>query len=157
MKKYSFLMLILSLIFFSACDSKRIYETNIEFKDKKWYIDSTCTFTFKIEDKNLKYNILYNVRNTLDYPFYNLYVTYYLYDEAGKQISTDLHEMQLMDAKTGSPFGKGMGDIFDNTLFAMKDLSFSKSGTYKLKIKQYMRKNPINEIIAFGVRVEKAN
>lgn len=155
MKKYSFL--IICIYFLIGCDSKRIYETNITFENKKWFEENICTYTFKIVDKSIKYNILYSVRNTLDYPFCNLFITYYLFDESGKQISTDLHEMQLMDAKTGEPYGKGFGDIFDNTLFAMKDFSFSKTGTYTIKIKQYMRKNPINEIIAFGLRVEKAN
>lgn len=156
MKKLIFFSTILVTIFFGACDSKRVYETSIEFKDKKWFVDSVCVYRFKIDDIKLKYNVLYNVRNTLDYPFYNLYVTYYLYDSAGKQLSTDLHEMQLMDAKTGAPYGKGMGDIFDNKLYALKELTFSKPGFYTIKVKQYMRKNPIEEVIAFGIRVEKA-
>jgi gliding motility-associated lipoprotein GldH len=138
-----------------SCDSKRIYETNIDFKENKWFIDSLCTYQFQIDDITMKYNMLYIVRNTLNYPYYNLYVTYYLYGPDQKQISTELHELQLMDSKTGSPFGSGMGDVFTNRVYGMKEISFPKKGIYSIKVKQYMRKNPIDEILSFGIRIEK--
>ncbi|MFN0048773.1 MAG: gliding motility lipoprotein GldH, partial [Cytophagales bacterium] len=111
---------------------------------------------FNIEDTTLKYNILYNVRNTIDYGFYNLYIKYELYGTANELISKDLHEVQLMDSKTGEPFGSGLGDIFDNRFFALQNLKFKNKGPYMVKIKHYMRKDPLNEILAFGIRVEKA-
>lgn len=150
------LLAIVILALLSSCDKYRVYETNVDFKDKNWYADSSAVFTFQIDDTTLPYNILYNVRNSLDYPYYNLYIKYELYSPDNKPISSDLHEVKLMDAKTGEPYGSGLGDIFDHRFYAFKNMKFNKAGKYSYKIKQYMRKDPLNEILAFGLRVEKA-
>jgi gliding motility-associated lipoprotein GldH len=142
------------LIFFTSCDKYRIYETNHEFKEKKWSSDSVIVFEFEVADTNLRYNIIYNVRNTLNYPYYNLYLKYKLLGENKKLLSEDLQEVQLMDSKTGEPFGSGLGDIFDNKFYALKNLKFKK-GKHKFKIQHYMRKSQLNEILSFGIRVEK--
>lgn len=154
-KSILYFFLVSAAVFLCACDNNRVFETNKDFVNHRWYTDSICRFTFEIEDIGQPYNILYNVRNTLNYPFYNLYVKYALIAPDGKEISTDLQEMQLMDAKTGRPFGNGMGDIFDNQIFALKNFTFKKVGKYTFTAKQYMRKNPIDEIMSFGIRVEK--
>ncbi len=139
-----------------SCDKYRVYQTNIDFKDRTWYADSVKTYSFDIEDTTLKYNVLYDVRNSIDYGFYNLYIKYELSGVDKKLISSDLHEVQLLDSKTGEPFGSGLGDIFDNRFYALKNLKFEKRGVYSIKIKHYMRKDPLNEILAFGIRIEKA-
>lgn len=140
----------------SSCDKYRVYETNIDIKDRIWYADSVKSYTFKIEDTTIAYHILYDVRSSVDYGFHNLYIKYELFDTKKVLISSDIHEVQLLDAKTGAPFGSGLGDIFDNRFYALKDLRFKKKGDYQMKIKHYMRKDPLTEIVAFGIRVEKA-
>lgn len=145
------------VIFLPGCDKYRIYETNIDINNKRWYADSTLSYHFLISDTTVKYHILYNVRNGLDYPYYNLYVKYALYNASDSLLSTDLHDMQLMDAKTGEPFGSsGTGNVYDNRFYALKDIHFPATGMYKITIKQYMRHDPLPEIYAFGVRIEKA-
>lgn len=153
--KYSFFAVI-TIVLLASCDNNRIYETNKDFANHRWYEDSVCSFTFDIQDSEQAYNILYNVRNTLNYPYYNLYVKYSLKAPNGKEIAADLQEMQLMDAKTGKPFGSGMGDIFDNQIIALKNFKFTQAGKYTFSATQYMRKNPIEQIMSFGIRVEKA-
>ncbi|TAG18993.1 MAG: gliding motility lipoprotein GldH [Cytophagales bacterium] len=156
MKFLNLIILFAAIIFQTSCDNKRVYETNIDFKENKWFEDTLCTYSFEIEDISIPYNVMYIVRNSLNYQFYNLYVTYYLFDISKKQISSELHEMQLMDSKTGAPFGSGMGEIFTNRVFALQKIKFPKKGKYTFKVKQYMRKSPLEEILSFGIRVEKA-
>ena len=155
-KRITLYYLLFIAIFFSACDKYRVYESNIDMKDMKWYADSVKKYTFLIEDSQINYNLLYNVRNTLNYPYYNLYIKYELKDSTGKTLSTDLQEVQLMDAKTGEPFGSGLGDIFDHRFYAIKNFKFPAAGRYTMTVKQYMRQDPITEIMAFGIRVERA-
>ena len=147
--------IIIVLLSLSGCDKYRVYENNKDFVGNQWYADSVCSYSFDIEDINQSYNILYNVRNTVNYPFYNLYVKYTLIAPDGKVVATELQEMQLMDTKTGSPYGSGMGDIFDNQIIALKNYKFLQKGKYTMTTKQYMRKNPIDEIMAFGIRIER--
>ncbi len=149
---YAFSLIIIC----AACDPDRVYEENYTIEDNKWYIDTIPSFRFTIEDTTIPYNIYYNVRNALSYPFYNLYLTYYLMDEQGKQISARLQELTLLDPKTGKPLGDGLGDIFDHRIIALQNYKFPKPGKYTMKVKQYMRQDPLPAIMSVGIRVEKA-
>jgi gliding motility-associated lipoprotein GldH len=133
-----------------------LYEENHTLENNQWYIDTVPAFTFTIEDINTPYNIYYNVRNANSYPYYNLYLTYYLMDEQGKQISARLQELTLLDPKTGKPLGDGLGDIFDHRIIALQNYKFPKPGKYTMKVKQYMRQDPLPAIMSVGIRVEKA-
>jgi gliding motility-associated lipoprotein GldH len=153
--KYLFYFLFL-LVICIACDPNRVYEQNHTIEDNKWYIDSIPNFKFTIQDTTSTYNIYYNVRNAVSYPFYNLYLTYYLLDEQGNLISSRLQDLTLMDAKTGRPLGSGLGDIFDHQILSIPNYKFKRKGTYTFRIKQYMRQDPLPDIMSIGIRVEKA-
>ncbi|MFC6998506.1 gliding motility lipoprotein GldH [Rufibacter roseus] len=139
----------------TSCDANRVYEENQDIKESLWPIDLAPSFTFEIADTTAQYNVYFNVRNALQYPFYNLYLRHYLIGPDGKQISSALHEMLLMDPKTGEPRGSGAGDLFDHRFRALKNIRFERSGTYKLILNQYMRQDPLPGIMSIGVRVEK--
>lgn len=156
MKKFLLLSLLPAVLSLAACDRDRVFEQNKNIASNAWHIDSVATFNFEIADTSIAYDVYYNVRNSLDYPFYNLYVSYYLEDSTGKQLSTNLHEMELMDAQTGKPFGKGLSNIYDHQFLALQNLKFPYAGKYTFKIKQYMRQDPLPEIYSVGIRVEKA-
>jgi gliding motility-associated lipoprotein GldH len=138
-----------------SCDKKTIYSQNKDFENAKWPIKEECKFDFTIDDPAQSYKLYYNVRNNLTYPYYNLYITRYLYDEKGKKINEKLDELILVDEKTGKPKGTGLGDIFDNKILAIKDFKVSKKGKYTIKIKQFMRQNPLPDILSFGISIEK--
>ncbi|MDX2191140.1 MAG: gliding motility lipoprotein GldH [Bacteroidota bacterium] len=148
-------IITISCFFLSACDKYLVFEQNKDFENAKWFADSVCAYTFRIDDINQEYNVQYLVRNTLNYPFHNLFVKYEMKDSLGNVLRSELQEMQLMDSKTGQPYGNGMGDIFDNKIYAFKKYKFPRKGTYTIFCTQYMRKDPIDEIMAFGIRVEK--
>ncbi len=139
-----------------ACDPDRVYETYHDIPNNQWFIDSTQAFSFAITDASVPYNVYYNVRNSVAYPYYNLFVRHYLTDAQGKTLSSKEQELTLMDAKTGKPLGDGLGDIFDHQVVSLPGYKFPKAGTYTFRIKQYMRKDPLPEIMSVGIRVEKA-
>lgn len=150
------LFFLFCMLGFSACDSNRVYEQNHDFANKEWIVDSLPTFRFEISDPDESYNIYWNVRNTLNYPFRNLYLTYHLEDTLGRTITTDLHNMLLFDPKTGKPYGSGMGDIFSHQIMAMPDYEFDSAGIYQIRLEQYMRTDTLKDILSVGVRVETA-
>lgn len=154
MPKYFFLTGLLFMLF--ACDEQRIYEKNIDLEGNQWYIDTIPSFSFRIDHPSRRYNIYYNIRNAVSYPYYNLYLTYYLQDSTSKQLSSHLQELTLADATTGNPLGDGAGDIFDHQIISLKNYKFERAGTYVFKVKQYMRQDPLPGIMSVGVRVEYA-
>lgn len=148
--------MLANLCWLSACDENRVYEKNYDFANKAWPVDTIPTFEFEVQDTEQRYNIFWNVRNSIDYPYRNLYLTYYLEDTLGQSIATDLHNMHLFDPKTGEPYGSGLGDIFEHQIMALPNYKFDTAGVYRLRLEQYMRTDTLKDILSVGVRVEKA-
>lgn len=146
---------IIFMLTLVACDDTRIYETNIELSDKSWASDSILLFDFEINSTDTPVNVLYNVRNTLSYPFQNLYVKYTLQDTLGHILSEELVNQSLFDLKTGKPFGSGIGDVFDHRFEVLEEYSFKEPGTYRITLQHYMRPDTLTEIISVGIRVER--
>ena len=152
-KPLVYFVFILSIFSLPACDSNRVFEQNIDIQNNNWRIGDTKEFRFEITDTTKTYQVYFNIRNALFYEYYNLYISETLLDPDGQMVHTKLHEMYLMDKKTGEPLGKGAGDIFDHSVLALKNQQFKKPGTYTLKLTQYMRKNPLPGIMAVGIKV----
>jgi gliding motility-associated lipoprotein GldH len=144
------------LIALSACDKNRVYDEITEIEENIWQIAVEPKFEFEITDVSQAYNLKLSVRNAASYPFYNIYITYFLFDSEGKQLASEMKEFDLMDPKTGEPLGSGMGDIFDHQFMLIPNYKFEKAGKYTMKYKQYMRKDPLPAIMAIGTRVEIA-
>jgi len=145
----------------TACDPNRVYEENTDLKSPSgdayvWDVQQRPTFSFVIADTTARYDVYFNVRNAADYGFYNLYLKHTLTGPDGRPAGPALlHQMVLMDPKTGQPRGAGAGDIFDHQILALPNQHFARPGTYKLTLEQYMRQNQLPGIMAVGVRVAK--
>ncbi len=138
------------------CDSNRVYENNADFKDRSWKIAEPAKFEFQISDTSKKYNLLMDLRNSLDYPYARLFVNYELKKD-GLTLSKELISVYLFDQKTGKPFGNsGIGDIYDHQFSILKSYTFKRKGNYQMNFQQFMRQDTIPGILAIGLRVETA-
>ena len=140
----------------TSCDENRVYEKNVDFPNQRWAVDSIPSFEFEISDASKPYNIYWNVRNTVAYPYRNLYLTYYIEDTAGRRLTTDLHNMVLFEPQTGKPYGSGLGDIFSHQFMALPNFKFDRAGVYRIRLEQYMRTDTLPEVVSVGTRVEDA-
>lgn len=156
MRKIMLMLAVTGTFLLSACDPSRVYEQNVELPDKNWTVDNAPVFEFAIEDTTKRYNVYFNVRYSLAYDYYNLYLQHRLTAPDSSLVSSSLHELHLMDAKTGKPEGKGSSDIYDMQSLALEGVTFPQVGTYRLQLTQYMRRDPLPNILAVGVRVEEA-
>ncbi len=139
-----------------SCDSNRLYEDNVEFADRSWKVIEEPRFEFSVSDTTTRYNLYYNIRNSLDYPYARIFITWHLYDSTGKELSKKLIYNDLFDQKTGRPFGEsGLGDLYDHRFSILNQLRFPSTGKYSIKLDQLMRQDTLKGVIAVGVRVEK--
>jgi gliding motility-associated lipoprotein GldH len=148
-------ILLLTFLFLSSCDTNTILKDNYDILEAKWFIKDSPSFTFEVTDISATYNVFYNVRNNRNYLYHNLYLTHYLTAPNGKIVHQHLDEIILFDPITGKPSGEGLGDIYDHKVLAFKDFKFSEKGKYKIKISQYMRQNPLLDIVSAGFTIEK--
>ena len=156
MRQYCFYFFLVAALTACQQDASIIYKENVDIGGGKWYVKNTPSFTFTITDATVTYDLYYTVRNGLAYPYYNLYLTRYLTDSTGHELESRLDELLLMDPKTGQPRGKGLGDIYDNKVVLKRAYRFPKPGTYTLRIKQYMRQDPLPDVVSVGISVEKS-
>lgn len=153
--KYLFLFCTL-LILVSACDSSRVFENYTEFKDRSWKVQEPVTFEFVISDSTKNYNVYYNIRNTLDYPYARVFTDYVVLDSTNTRLAGKLVSNYLFDQKTGSPMGRsGLGDVYDHRFLLLENFSF-RTGKYKIRLEQFNREDTLAGILAVGVRVETA-
>ena len=137
--------------------SSRVYEYNVDFKDRAWKVEEVPEFSFTITDTRQKYNLYYNIRNSLDYPYSRLFVTCSMQDSTGSELSRKLVSAYLFDEKTGRPAGSsGLGDIYDHRFALLKDYEFRANGKYRVRLEQFMRTDTLKGILSVGVRVEKS-
>jgi len=148
-------LLLIAILGFSSCDESRIYENSEDYKDRYWLIDSLASFQFDIPDSSIAYNVYFNVRNTNNYPYHNLYVQYALKDSS-EVLKKELINNFLFNEKTGEPYGSGLGDLFSHQFKLLDNYRFDKSGSYTIDFQHYMREDSLSGIVSAGVRVEKA-
>ena len=162
------ILIISSIIVFtlvSCGDDARFFEKNIDIVDGEWSRDTIIDFDFEIKDTSAKYHLVYTIRNTANYPYYNLYLESELVDSTGLIIDTFENEVYLFDASTGKPFGdkssllnSSIGDFYDGRYLCQSYYKFPRPGNYNLAIKQAMRDTRnLPEFIAVGLRIEKVN
>lgn len=157
MKKLYMAAFLLSLTLLAACSNDRIFEENIDFNNRIWQADSLAQFKFRINDSIAEYNLYFNIRNTIDYPFHNIYIQYNLQDSTGNILLEELVNKNLFAEKTGEPLGDGLGDIFSHQFPLVTGYEFPHAGLYQLNIQQYMRMDSLSGVVSLGARVTKAS
>jgi gliding motility-associated lipoprotein GldH len=148
------LLAIIALL--NCCDTSRIYEKNHDFEKRQWLIGEQPSFDFTVVPGQ-SYNLYCNLRNSVDYPYSRIFISYTLKDSTGSALKKELISTFLFDEKTGKPRGSsGLGDIYDQQLLLLKDFTFQKPGTYAIQFEQFMRTDTLAGVLAIGLRVENA-
>lgn len=139
-----------------GCDSRRVFEENRELAHRFWRYEDVPVFEFQIENSLTDYNLYFNVRNSLDYPWTRINVSYNLQDSAGQSLAQKLVFHDLFDA-TGRPYGQsGIGDLYDHQFPLLEKFRFPRPGSYSLRLTQFSREDTLKGVIAVGVRIERA-
>lgn len=150
------LALLLACLLLTACDKNRLYEQIYTLDNQKWPEKEPFVFQFEVNDTTQLYNVLYNLRYSLDYPYYNLHMKYTIKDEQGQIVATQLQDMNLMHPKTGYPFGNGYGEMYELQIMALPKIKFKETGKHNFTLHHYMRTDTLEGVASVGLRLEKA-
>ncbi|PWJ42496.1 gliding motility lipoprotein GldH [Sediminitomix flava] len=160
MKLFYFLSLAL-LPFLYACDSTIEKEEYTNFDNNIWEYDSISSFEFKVNEVNRSHNLLFNIRYSLEYPHYNLFVIYDLIKGQDTLSNNEMTEFNLMHPQKGAPFGESSEVLGNGIAIYTLQLPLQQNikldtGTYQLNLKHYMRPDSLNGVQAIGYRIEYA-
>ena len=150
-----FLIFGICLFAFSACDSKRVYEENIDIPSYNWNLDFKPAFNVPIKDTSLLYNIFVNVRHTTYYPNSNLWILITTQFPDGNKLEKRVN-LDLAD-KEGKWYGDCLGDICDAQVQIQQNAFFNQPGNYSFRFAQIMRTDNLPLVMSVGLRVEKVS
>jgi gliding motility-associated lipoprotein GldH len=143
-----------ALLTFAACDDDVYYENNIHIESAQWNQDSALVFDVNIADSIQSFDFYLNIRHNNDYEFRNLFLFIHtLYPNT--QYTSDTIEILMADA-SGKWYGEGFGDLKEVSILLKRGVYFPYPGNYKFNIVQAMRRENLQGIEDFGLRIELA-
>lgn len=150
---FSFIWLL-----FSSCDNSVVYEKYADFDEQGWRAEDSPLFDVEIKDTSLAYNLIFNVRNTKEYGYRNLWILIETtYPDA--TFSKDSLNLFLSD-EHGKELGKCSSSMCENAFLVNKQgpVKFKHHGVYSFRIEHLMRAEGgvLKHIRNVGIRLEKS-
>ncbi len=146
---------LILVVLLNACSNQMIYRENSHISSSGWSMSDSIAFTFKIDDTLVPLNIYFNVRNSTDYSYQNLYF-FITTSYPGGEFSRDTAEC-ILAGIDGKWLGKGRGKTRDSKFLFRKEVRFRKAGTYTIFVNQAMREEILKGITDVGIIIEKAD
>ncbi len=137
----------------SSCNHSVVYQSNSSVNEKGWLPTDSLVFAFSIDEINRPLNFYFNVRNTTDYPYQNLYLFITTRYPNGTY-SRDTAEC-IFATPEGKWLGKGNGRIKDSRFIFKRNLYFPQKGDYIIVVNHGMRENSLKGIHDLGIEISK--
>lgn len=134
--KWPLVALLLSCLLL-ACDDQMVTYESASI-DNGWARQDTITLAIQPPDSTATYDLFLNLRNDTSYPFGNLWLITELEHPEGKVV-TDTLEYKMAEPD-GTFLGTARNNIVENKLWYKEGIRFRESGTYKLRLRQAMRR-----------------
>ena len=146
MKSFRFFSLLLGCVALASCDKNRVFDNYKSIEDKGWHKDSVVHFQLPILDSLKQYQLFFNIRNTNDFKYSNLFLITAIEFPNGKN-EVDTLEYKLAEPD-GTWLGQGFSTLKENKLWFKENFKFSENGAYKIKLRHAMRTNgKVNGIV----------
>ena len=150
---FLFLQLIACGLWLSSCQSIDLYERVVSIPKQEWRASFKPQFNFTIRDTQSRYNVYVILRHNEKYEFNNIWISL-TYQLKGQQPVTGQYELPL--ANNDGWFGTAMDDLYEHRIRITPDEGISlKAGEYTFTIGQIMRKDPLENVLNVGLRIEK--
>ncbi len=147
MKKITCYLFVCYTIIIFSCNTSQSFTHS--FIDNNWHFEDSVVFTCSVEHiKN--HNLELFFRNTLEYPYRNLYLFVEVHHQQNI-IKMDTLQYPITD-KYGRWLGRGFGKTRDN--YFLEELTvFEKTGEYKFIFTHGMRINPLIGSNSLGMKI----
>lgn len=152
MKAKLFLLTIICSIGLISCSDHALMDQNVPIANKRWFNNQIEEFKVDIKDNAISYNLYLNLRNTIEYPFSNIYVLVHQQHPDG--VKKTYRVKVILSDREGLWLGSSAGNLFTHQVRFLKNYRFPSKGSYTFQLEQNMRSNPIQGISDVGLRIE---
>jgi gliding motility-associated lipoprotein GldH len=154
----SYFLLFTSCFLLHACGKVDVFERNATIPQQSWSSNykPEITFNIKPEDTTSRYNIFIVIRHTDAYRYKNIWINVHT-ESPGGVINNQPLNLQLATDNKGW-LGSGMDDIFEHRIQITPPQNPERlsAGTYRFKLENIMREDPLKNVMNVGIRLEKA-
>jgi gliding motility-associated lipoprotein GldH len=152
-------ILLFVLVTLLSCNSNEVHSEFVALPNH-WPIDKTLAFSLPKMDSISSYHLFFNVRNTNEFKYNNLFLIASINFPNGKVIKDTLeYQMARPD---GTWLGTG-SRVKENKLWYKENIRFFEEGVYEVKIRHAMRNNAsimgvteLEGITDVGIIIEKS-
>jgi len=141
------LLLILPIIFLTACKSKNVTDQQHLFADKTWQRSQNISFEFMVKDTTATYQMSIGVRYSDNFPFDRVQLSFVLEDPSGEKRVSE-HDFFVRN-KEGRFLGKKVKHAMEMTFSVRNSYKFKAPGKAKVTLVNqlpYMSTDGIAEI-----------
>jgi gliding motility-associated lipoprotein GldH len=154
--RLSALLIVLVAEVLSSCGDEKVYQKYADLEERNWLVSDTAEFEFTVPDTLSSYNVYCYVRNSTEYPYARIFIDFAMADTTGTKLHSTLLNDFLFDPKSGKPFGKsGLGDLYDHQLDVLKNYRFERSGPFRVRMTQMMRRDTLKGVLSVGLGIER--
>ncbi|MEE0889080.1 MAG: gliding motility lipoprotein GldH [Bacteroidales bacterium] len=145
--------ILLVAILFSACNNNVVYDENKEVDQQAWKTTDKLYYEVDITDTIKDYKLAINIRNTIEYPYSNIFFYMNTILPNGKVTKCDTIECYLA-YPDGTWKGKGSSKIRDNRFWIAKNIKFEQKGKYTFELRQATIDSTLKGICDVGLHLE---
>lgn len=145
--------ILLVVILFSACNNSVVYDENKEVNQQAWKTTDKLYYEVDITDTIKSYKLAINIRNTIEYPYSNIFFYMNTVLPNGKVTKCDTIECYLA-YPDGTWKGKGTSKIRDNRFWIAKNIKFEQKGKYTFELRQATIDSTLKGICDVGLHLE---
>lgn len=148
---------LICLLFLSSCMTSNTYQKQVGIPNAQWAGDFIPEFVFEVHDTQAHYQPQFLLRHDDNYPFSNIWVKVFI-QLPGDTVYTDSFQTELMLADNeGFWLGEEQSVYWTHriSLSSRKFEQFKRMGTYKVKLCQMMRQDPLEGVLNVGWRLDK--
>ena len=152
--KNKFLSLLILSFIITSCTRVDVFERNVTIPGHEWRSAFKPEIVFEIKDTLSPYNIFAVIRHSDAYRYKNIWVNMYT-QAPGDTINKQKLDLRLATDDKGW-LGSGMDDIYEHRILITQQPVALKPGTYRFKLENVMREDPLEHVFNVGIRVERA-
>lgn len=157
--KQGFVFILFSFLVFSySCNiPSPYYQKQVGIPEAFWTYDNQPVFTIHINDTAAEYRMFLVLRHDEEYPYGNIWIRMSEKAPKSKKFNEGKRIEKKLASSEGIWLGKGLGGIWEHKLplTPKETIKFSDTGTYKIKLEQLMRVNPLPSVLNVGLIIEK--
>lgn len=145
--------LLFAFLLFVSCNKNVVYDQNQQVNQESWKTNDKLYYEVDIKDTTKVYKLAINIRNTIDYPYSNIYFYLNTILPNGKVTKKDTIECYL-SYPDGTWKGKGNANLKDNRFWIAKNIKFEQSGKYIFELRQATTDTTLRGISDVGLHIE---